>query len=391
MINFQPQKLAAPGFTKPFHIWSIKFISKNLWRFHNSLDSEDLFQEVLIVFLRVSQRYPGVEQKHLMSLFQRSVTNLFNRLSTKYAPSDACSEELLSALEDRSQEEVLHLVTTLADIPHEVKELLRELLSDGSELLKQGRLSNKVARTFFGLPRTSRPVTALRQVLRNGYNPPDPRRKAAGAIHYPTRSSTMKMFQQLTEAADYAPKQTDNDQAVLTGLAEAVNELPDAEYEKLPKAAQTWYNKAVEAIEDEKDIAVPAGFVDWRAEKGGKPKATAGADKGDDKGAATGAKKSAAQKKREDDAKKAKADKGKKDDITGERKGRGAIKAALSFVFKKGTSVSVTDIIAFVESKGLSISPSTAKGAQRRVKTIVEGLLERGWPTEDQAKKMVGK
>lgn len=64
----------------PTEGWVTKFINKNLWRVAPDYDFEDLFQEALLVYVRVQKKYP--EATNLMPLFMRSFSNEINWLST---------------------------------------------------------------------------------------------------------------------------------------------------------------------------------------------------------------------------------------------------------------------------------------------------------------------
>lgn len=89
-----------------------------------------------------------------------------------------------------------------------------------------------------------------------------------------------KIQELLAAATELAPSKRNNetitDQAYMKRLALGIQDLPDADYDKLPKEAIDWFNSAADAIEKKQDI--PA-FPDMeQAEGGGRRRRAAAAE-----------------------------------------------------------------------------------------------------------------
>lgn len=369
---------------------------------------EDLLQEILIVFLKVKEKYPRVEPKNLMALFKVSVTNRFHRLASKYKASELLPDFAFEQIEDEMQSFVLDLVSSFVSAPKEVLELMQDLASESSQLLRCGRVSNKAAKTVLGL--SNNPVTLLRQLLKQGYSQvrgvktPLATNQSNGVI---TMTQKKTNFDVLIEAADFSPVSEETDQQILSALVERVNDIPEGEFESLPKSVQKWYNTAVDDYGNNDPIKNPPAFAEWRTanpapdgEKGDTPAdeesgdTPADEEKGDTPAAAeeqeTGAKKSKksqakrlATQQRHDKNTQGKAA------VTGRRRD-GSIHEACKFIYSKGVGVDVGQVLAHIQSKGMEMSPTTASNSIRRVKHVVTGLLEFGWPSEADARKMIG-
>jgi DNA-directed RNA polymerase specialized sigma24 family protein len=56
--------------------WAIKFITQNQWRCDKIHEFDDLVQDAYLLFLKIAERYPKVNQpQHFMALFKRALAN----------------------------------------------------------------------------------------------------------------------------------------------------------------------------------------------------------------------------------------------------------------------------------------------------------------------------
>lgn len=70
-------------FKGPVEGYVTKFLLKQFWRVQRTMEWCDAMQEARWVFYDVRNRYPDVEDKHLMALFKTSWFNHFTDLATK--------------------------------------------------------------------------------------------------------------------------------------------------------------------------------------------------------------------------------------------------------------------------------------------------------------------
>lgn len=373
------------------------------------MDIEDLFQEALLVFIRVHSKYVGVEPKHLMSLYQVSLINKVHGLSSKFVPFLSEEEAGLFGLEDKSQKDELDLVTTLLSAPQEVVDLLQEIFQEDSELLLKGRISNRRVCRFFGLDKKTRPADALRNLLKTGYRVTG--RQVSTKSHQTLiEDIPMKPFQLLCKAVDYTPDPSGDLQQVLYPLVEAVNDMEEDDFTKLPQNCKNWFNKSVECVDKDTEIPAPAGYKDWhtanvagtehdtepdetdKKEKVDKtPNMTAAKKKAKEKSAVKTAAKAAttkATKKKQTEKKEAQDT---KDKIHGKRGTKSAVRTAQMHILghKNYYDVSVESIVKHVRGEDLTVAANTANNTLRRIKSVVECMLEAGWMDEKQAKKFV--
>lgn len=68
--------------------WTIRYISKNLWRMHGRYEFDDLMSEAWLVFDKVSRKYIDVSERHLMSLYSRSLANRLHDLARESTKAD---------------------------------------------------------------------------------------------------------------------------------------------------------------------------------------------------------------------------------------------------------------------------------------------------------------
>lgn len=101
---------------------------------------------------------------------------------------------------------------------------------------------------------------------------------AKPAAEKPATAVKVTVYEELVKAAGsaFAVKKGEDHDAWAARICEKLSELEDAKFEKLSKAAQTWFNEAVEAINNEKTVKTVAGFPAGSApaKKAEKPAAT---------------------------------------------------------------------------------------------------------------------
>jgi len=375
MTLYSTQQLESVGMTLPFVGWTSKFIKRNMWRFHGQLDADDLWQELLIVFLRVKKRYQDVEAKHLMALFKISVLNRVNSMSRRYVPFEENSSDIGIA---DTHDEWLELGAALSFAPTDMQDLVMQLFSDYASLSRGGKLSESSVRAYFGFDRKRKPLAELRQLFSNSeysmasralaLTNPEARASQPGAFEMTGKS---KLIDELVKAANFTADATKSDAQTLEDIAYELNDLSDAEYKKMSKEAVSWFDSAVVALDESKPLKAPEGFKEWFAavkkEANAKPK-------------------SASKKTSK------KVDAKGKEGITGKRKrGDGVVRAATVFYLENGRGTKPEDVVAHLAKSNMTISPFTAKRAIGVARRTMNIMYDTGWFSKTQAAEFLGR
>lgn len=146
-----------------FKGYAISYCHRNQWRVPSYLQLEDLVSEAYAAFLDSCRRYPwAIEKKHLMHLYKMYLSCVITDLTYRGSFDKLCISELQVDKEDAPVDaislvagdglEVLELKASLCNLPTELLDVLRALLSDSIELLqtktyKEGRKYKKVRET----------------------------------------------------------------------------------------------------------------------------------------------------------------------------------------------------------------------------------------------------
>lgn len=75
----------------------------------------------------------------------------------------------------------------------------------------------------------------------------------------------LSVYQSLLAAAgnDFQARMVDEEtQPYLRRIVERISEIDQADFDKMPEGAQNWFNGAVEQLNKEEDVTLPAGFAD---------------------------------------------------------------------------------------------------------------------------------
>jgi len=115
-------------------LWTRKFISQSVWRFHGEFDEGDLLSEAWLVFDRVAKKYGDKTIKHFMALYQRSLINQFHRLAAQNQyRENLCDLDAVMEMETPSKP----IVAVLAGAPSDVRDAVAELLDTDPALLAE--------------------------------------------------------------------------------------------------------------------------------------------------------------------------------------------------------------------------------------------------------------
>lgn len=167
-----------PTFEGPIEGYVVNYLTKHLWRIQRTHTRADAMQEAWVVFLRVAEKYPALDEpQHFMALFKTAWANRFTDLShtatanrQEHNVSNA-TDEMAEAFPDMvgSLDNDGMLRTMIRQAPQEVLMVLNLFLSAPQELLDlafstwraQGRLNpggRKHIAAMLGLPEGSDPI-----------------------------------------------------------------------------------------------------------------------------------------------------------------------------------------------------------------------------------------
>ena len=77
----RPLKALKAGYDEGMQAWAKAKAHKEAWRVKGICDCEDLIQDAFLIYARCKNRYPDVEQRHLMALFKTSYSNHIHDLA----------------------------------------------------------------------------------------------------------------------------------------------------------------------------------------------------------------------------------------------------------------------------------------------------------------------
>lgn len=161
--------------------YAAKYVRRFAWKLQPSYDVQDGMQEAYIVFLRLQQKYHGIDTpQHFMALYKTALSNRVTDLAaevTKHrlqslTQDDECDEPVVEAVGATDNDGALRVAIEQA--PNDVKLVLALMLSAPAELLevacatfisKGRRLSqgNALFSKLLGLPAGSEPVTKTKE------------------------------------------------------------------------------------------------------------------------------------------------------------------------------------------------------------------------------------
>lgn len=164
----------------PAHLrgYVVNQMATNYWRVESSLSRAEVIQEAYCVYLKVAQRYPDVEPKHLTALFKTAWSNHFTDLTKKdshHRQAVSLNAESGADFDILGDAENLgYLRTMVRQAPSEVRQVLALLLNAPQELVEMalegwsrgGRRradSNARVAAWLGLPASSKPLDAVRE------------------------------------------------------------------------------------------------------------------------------------------------------------------------------------------------------------------------------------
>lgn len=133
------RRVYIPTFEGEVEGWTMNYLTKQLWRVARTKDRDDCMQEAYCVFLRVADKYPDVNARHFMALYQTSWIRVFDDFSTQ--DTLVREVELLSdgrAVLNEPMGDTCNegeLLVKLREAPREVRMVLELLLRAPQEIL----------------------------------------------------------------------------------------------------------------------------------------------------------------------------------------------------------------------------------------------------------------
>ncbi len=134
------------SFKGPVEGYVVNQLSRHYWRVRATMEWDDVMQEARVTFLKVSMTYPGVEDKHLMSLFKTAWSRRFTDMAEadtasrvvvyEYTMSDDDSEAASFDPVDTGISGNPILALMIEQAPSEIKTVLNLFLSAPAELLE---------------------------------------------------------------------------------------------------------------------------------------------------------------------------------------------------------------------------------------------------------------
>lgn len=131
-----------PVFKGPIEGWVVNYTKAQFWRLQATMEWDDVMQEAYLVFLRCSNKYPGLQEaKHFMALFKqawiRQVTDLayldsrhrVSSTSTEIA-EDGYIQEQVGELDNDGQLSIL-----MRQAPSEVRMVINLFLNAPQEIV----------------------------------------------------------------------------------------------------------------------------------------------------------------------------------------------------------------------------------------------------------------
>lgn len=116
----------------------VNFLNRNHWRVQGYLDRDEVMQESYLTYLRLVDKYPDVEAKHLMALYKTAwgnyFTDLANASSRQPKQISQVSEEVESVEYVGELENSGFLRILIAQAPAEIKQVLLLFLHAPSEV-----------------------------------------------------------------------------------------------------------------------------------------------------------------------------------------------------------------------------------------------------------------
>ena len=124
-----------PSFKGPIEGYLVNSIQKNLWRVDQVMTREDLYQDGLMIFCLIRQRYAHLvdNPKWFMALYKRALSNHIHDISkvqTKLAQLVELPIDIEDSTPSMAEAEAIGL---LADAPPEVSDVVRLFLHAPSE------------------------------------------------------------------------------------------------------------------------------------------------------------------------------------------------------------------------------------------------------------------
>lgn len=113
-------------------IWTRKFISRSLWRFHGEYDDGDLLSEAWLVLDRVTKKYGDIAVNHLMAIYKISLSNQFHRLAAR-----GMHRENLVDIGEASDVRTPHdsILELMVEAPPEIRDAIAALLDASPAML----------------------------------------------------------------------------------------------------------------------------------------------------------------------------------------------------------------------------------------------------------------
>lgn len=172
-------------FEGPIQGWTVNWLTENGWRFEPYHERGDMLQNAYIVFLKCSSRYPEVEPRHFMALYQTAWKRYCINLAKKVSSDRRCQSASRLDRESHETFEVEpvgdldnygYVSLMLKQAPREVTLVLTLMLNAPSELLdmamsamkaKNRRVSDEsMICSMLGLPEGSTPLQTVRDYFR---------------------------------------------------------------------------------------------------------------------------------------------------------------------------------------------------------------------------------
>ena len=95
--------------------WTRKFLSRQLWRVEGTYEFDDLLSEAWLVLDKVSRKYTDVTEKHLMSLYQRSLSNRMHDLANEVTRKSFVHNGYSTNIDDDNSLDQLPAPRSIAD------------------------------------------------------------------------------------------------------------------------------------------------------------------------------------------------------------------------------------------------------------------------------------
>lgn len=131
-----------PTFKGPIEGYVVNNLKQHFWRIEASCTMDDALQEARCVFLRVAQKYPGVDAPHFMALFKMAWHNQLTDLANDDTRLRAMVPLIARQDEEGREIEAVgelenegYLAVSLRQAPQEVQAVINLFLSAPQEIL----------------------------------------------------------------------------------------------------------------------------------------------------------------------------------------------------------------------------------------------------------------